>query len=86
MDADVAEITGANSALRVAGPTTVSADVLATMLTTPCTHPAHRDPEERFYLDHLLPIVVDGAAVDVCYRCFKDHEIKQPGDPKAEVR
>ena len=37
-------------------------------------------------MDHLLPIVVEEAAVDVCYWCFKDHETKHPGAPTAEVR
>ena len=37
-------------------------------------------------MDHLLPIIVDGAAVDVCYRCFKTHETENEGAPIAEVR
>ena len=86
MAEDVAEAAGASLSLGVAGPTTVSADVLASMLTTQGTRPAHGHPAEKFYLGHLLPLVVDGSAVDVCFRCFKEHEIRNPSAPRAEVR
>ena len=56
------------------------------MLTTKCTHPAHGEHTKKYYLDCLLPLVVDRNAVDVCYRCFKGHEASNPGAPKAEVR
>ena len=44
---DVAEVVGTSTALATAGPASLSADVLADMLTTKCTHPAHRGAHEE---------------------------------------
>ena len=38
---DITEVVGTTTALATASPATVSADVMASMLTTECTHPAH---------------------------------------------
>jgi hypothetical protein len=63
----------------------MSADVVADMLTTKCSHPMHGAHVNKFYLDSLLPLIVDGRAVDVCYQCFKDPEADNAGAPKGDI-
>ena len=46
---------GGTSALALAGPTSLSAYFVASMLTTRRTHPRHGDHNKKFYLDGLLP-------------------------------
>ena len=48
MDEDITEVVGATSALASAGPATVSADVLADMLTTMCAHLAHGERTKNY--------------------------------------
>ena len=64
----------------------MGADVVADMLTTKCSHPQHGVHIKKCYLDNLLPLVVTGKAVDVCYQCFKDYEADNAGAPKSEIK
>ena len=56
MATNIAEIGGASSSLEVAGPTSLSAEVVACSLTTQCTHPKHEAHNKKHVLDGLLQI------------------------------
>ena len=64
----------------------MSADVVADMLTTKCSHPSHGERATKFYLDSLLPLIVDGKAVGVCFQCFKNYEADNAGAPREEIK
>ena len=79
------------SAIQMAGPTSLCSSNEGLTLKIPCGHPLHKDANLLFQPDKCmnLPVDIQGTDVrefrEVCWECYRAHETRNPTGPECPV-